>query len=434
MYTDYNQLCKSLYNLKNSNIKKIKLIEENNIVLVKFLFNYNSENVDDIYRSSYLFIFDKYEYKLLYSYYDKVFVNNDSLNDIYFHKMKNTKMNIYELLDGINIFIFYTDRWIVINDKNKNSKMLIEDNILNNISILLNKSFQYNFLLLDSKHKNIIDYSYKFGNNYKYFYHISTKYGNKYLKLDKQPFKSIGIKYLKKLDNFDLLNNNSINYITKTRGLNIQINENNQDKNYIIENEAFKFFSLLKPNNNKYESFLRLYNINLLENHLFFYKENKYIINKKNTNEKYKTIEVLKNSYELIGKELFELFTKVWDLKDCSHKDKKLYNFLPTEYKVILYRIKGVYFKNKQTNKIPYLTYEDIVLNLKKIEYKLIIKFLVARKKVKQNMENNITDSITISFQQIYSKLDRDKLKMLAILTNYLCLNNEKKYKISTEI
>ena len=49
-------------------------------------------------------------------------------------------------------------------------------------------------------------------------------------------------------------------------------------------------------------------------------------------------------------------------------------------------------------------------------------------------MENNITDSISISFQQIYSKLDRDKLKMVAILTNYLCPNNEKKYKTNIEV
>ena len=102
---------------------------------------------------------------------------------------------------------------------------------------------------------------------------------------------------------------------------------------------------------------------------------------------------------------------------------------MPTEYKVVLYRIKGVYFKNRQKNNKPYLTYEDIRQHITKIEYKIIIKLLISRRKVKQNMENNITDDISISFQQIYSKLDREKLKMMAILTNYLCPNNEKKYK-----
>lgn len=435
IYKDYNQLYKNLYNLNDINIKNFKFIEEGNIVLAKSQLNYNSENIQDIYRSSYLFIFDKNEYKLLYSYYDKVYVNNDGLSDIYFYNMYNKKMKIKELLDGINIFIFFKDKWIIMNDKNKNSKKLIKNTILSNILILLNKSFQYNFLLLDSNYKNIIDYSDKFGENYQKIYHISTKCDNKYLEIDKnKPFESLGIKYESTLDNFNILNDKSKKMLPENRGLSIQIYDKDKYKNYIIENEGFRFFSLLKPSKDKYESFIRLYNMDLLDIHLSFYKENKYIVNKKNLNEKYETLEVLKNSYELLSKELFELFIKVWDLKDSSHKDKKLYNFLPTEYKVILYRIKGVYFKNKQENRQPYLTYIDINKNLKNIEYKLIIKLLLSRKKVKQNMENNINDDISISFQQIYSKLDRDKLKMLAIFTNYLCPSNDKKYKTSIEI
>ena len=432
MFKDYSQLYKYLYNLTDVNIKGYKIIEEGENVLIKCKFNYNSENIQDVYRSSYQFIINKNEYKLLYSYSDKVYFNNDGINNLYFYNIKNINMNITELLDGINIFMFYTDKWNIINDKNNKSNDLIKNTIFSNLKYLLNKSYQYNFILLDSNYKNLIDYEYRFGSNYKEIYHISTKYKNEFISLKKEPFRYIGIKYLDKLNDFNSLYKNTEKLLPKVRGLNIIIK--NKNINYLLENESFKFFSLLKPSKNKYESFIKLYNMDLLEFHLSFYKDNKYIFNKKNLNEKYKTLRVIENSYDLLSRELYELFIKVWDLKDSSHKDKKLYNFLPTEYKVVLYRIKGIYFKNKQINRIPYLTYDDIVKYIKNIEYKLIIKLLIVRKKVKQNMENNITDSVSISFQQIYSKLDRDKLKMLAILTNYLCPNNEKQYKTNIEV
>ena len=221
MYKDYDQLYKNLYNLTDINIKRYTFIEEDDNVLIKCNFNYNSENIQDIYRSSYLFIINKNEYKLLYSYYDKVYFNNDGVSNLFFNNIKNTKMNITELLDGINIFIFYTDKWNIINDKNNKSNDLIKDTIFNKLKYLLNKSYQYNFILLDSNYKNIIDYKYRFGSNYKEIYHISTKYKNEFISLKKKPFKYIGIKYLDRLNNFDILYKNNRRLLPKVRGLNI---------------------------------------------------------------------------------------------------------------------------------------------------------------------------------------------------------------------
>ena len=219
-YKDYNQLYKSLYNLNNTNIRRYKFIEEDDIVLIKLELNFNSENIEDLYRSSYLFIIDKTEYKLLYSYYDKVYFNEDGTSDLFFYNIKNDNLIITELLDGINIFMIYTNRWIIINDNKKNTKKLIKNTVLNKINILLNKNYKYHFVLLDNNQKNIIDYSNRYGDNYQKIFHISTKYNNELLSLNKKPFSNIGIEYLDQEENFNLIDNNNL-----IDNINIQIKD-----------------------------------------------------------------------------------------------------------------------------------------------------------------------------------------------------------------
>ena len=89
--------------------------------------------------------------------------------------------------------------------------------------------------------------------------------------------------------------------------------------------------------------------------------------------------------------ELFELFKCLYNLKDCSQKNQNLYDILPLEYKVILYKIRGLYFekkdllsknKNKDSN-FNYKKYNlkiiDIYNLLKKYDMDLFLKLLKAR-------------------------------------------------------
>ena len=106
-------------------------------------------------------------------------------------------------------------------------------------------------------------------------------------------------------------------------------------------------------------------------------------------------------------------------------KDTILYNFLPTEYKVILYRIKGIYFQNRQDGNInlknEYLETNHIFEYLKIIEIELLLKIFLIRRKIKHILEKkNIAISIIESFKDISQKSSKKKQKMIAIFTNYL--------------
>ena len=45
---------------------------------------------------------------------------------------------------------------------------------------------------------------------------------------------------------------------------------------------------------------------------------------------------------------MYELFKYLYDLRDCSHKNNKIYKLLPVEYTIALYRIRGIYYTNKE--------------------------------------------------------------------------------------
>ena len=194
---------------------------------------------------------------------------------------------------------------------------------------------------------------------------------------------------------------------------------------FILDSKSYIFACKLKPDLNKYVSFIHLYQRNLLQNHIKKYSENNIISNTRYPFEEFNTYNLVEKSFLLLSSELFELFKRVWDINDTSHKDSNLYNFLPTEYKVLLYRIKGLYFQNRQDNKISekneYLQENDIFQYLKKIELDLLLKVFFIRRKMKNILENkNIPTNINNSFRDISVNMDKMGLKMIAILTNHL--------------
>ena len=152
---------------------------------------------------------------------------------------------------------------------------------------------------------------------------------------------------------------------------------------------------------------------------------NETIQNSRIPYESYQTVNVLEKSFKVLAYELFELFKLVWNIADTSHRDTQLYNFLPTEYKVLLYRVKGIYFQNRQDDKLSnnneYLDENNIFDYLKIVELDLLLKLFLSRRKIKYILEKkNTLPSINKSFKQITSKINKLDIKMIAILTNYL--------------
>merc|ERR1712065_57089 len=94
-------------------------------------------------------------------------------------------------------------------------------------------------------------------------------------------------------------------------------------------------------------SFIELYQNDMLKRHLEYFPGNSKFDT--SGDEVYDTIGIIDAVFKVQTSELFELFRSLYNLKDCSHKNEELYNILPTEYTIALYRIRGIYYKKKKS-------------------------------------------------------------------------------------
>ena len=409
--------------------KNINIIENDNFMILS-LKNLNKNNLTKLEYNSYFTIISKNPFRLIYYLSDYVYVNDNCINLLCKYKLLNYKFDIYESLNGHMITLFnYKGNWVFISSSsldNDFNKSILSDCI--NLDFLLeniNPNYFYTFSVISNKYNNLVDYTDRFGDKFSRAYHISTKIDNIILDISDAPLAKYGIYYRNKFNDFSILDNEINKNFSSIKGLEVQITVDNSLYTFILDSKSYIFACKLKPDLNKYVSFIHLYQRNLLQNHIKKYSENNIISNTRYPFEEFNTYNLVEKSFLLLSSELFELFKRVWDINDTSHKDSNLYNFLPTEYKVLLYRIKGLYFQNRQDNKISekneYLQENDIFQYLKKIELDLLLKVFFIRRKMKNILENkNIPTNINNSFRDISVNMDKMGLKMIAILTNHL--------------
>jgi hypothetical protein len=417
-------------------LKKILLeynnicIQENDEFIILTIYDNNLSNLTKLEYNSYFTIISKNPFRIINNISDYVYVNDNCINLLCKYKLLNYKFDIYESFSGYTITLFtYKDDWkfMSLTNTNSNANKKLFENIINIDKLLknLNKNYIYTFIIIKKEYNDLVDYSSRFGTNYSRIYHISSKIDNIYLDITNKPLAKYNIFYRNKVNDFTLIDNNYNKHISTIKGLEVQITVDNSLYTFILDSKSYKFSCKLRPNLNKYIGFVHLYQQDLLKNHLIKYIDNNIINNSKFPYEKFNTYDVVNKSFRLLSSELFELFKKVWDINDTSHRDSNLYNFLPTEYKVLLYRIKGIYFQNRQDEKLSikneYLDENDIFEYLKKIELELLLKILFIRRKMKNILEKkNIPLNINNSFKNISLKMNKLDLKLIAILTHYL--------------
>lgn len=231
----------------------------------------------------------------------------------------------------------------------------------------------------------------------------------------------------KLLNNFDLLNkyneNKNLTLPLELEGIIIKLINKTNNKTLLLKlhTNSFKIISKLKPNyNSELKMFIDLYKLELLKEHLIYFPSNININLKYNNNIlEYDTIGIIDALFKVITSELFELFKSLYNLKDCSHKNKELYEKIPNEYKIILYQIRGRYFEKKEelTNlklmneNINYKNYNlkiiDIYNILKNYEINSLFKLILSRNKLlnlnkfKSNISNRC-DSNLLEMTNIY--------------------------------
>ena len=393
--------------------------------------------------------------------------NLEAMNYLLGHN--ENKMKVYECFEGTLMSLFNNNnKWYLSTRRcldskksiwNENShfdlfmEVLKSDNFesLDKLTDSLDESLCYNFVLIHHKNKNIVDYTSKFGENYKKLClaFVRNKKDLKEIDHDKmQDLLPEGLSNIFIPEEFDSLTSfNSQNedfekenvLNCSSEGVIVKLNNENSIDFYLkLQTHPYQFNKAIGLEKNIYKGFVNLYQNGKLadflnkNNNLVNYKK---IVNPLNIQESYDTIGVVDSVFKVCTSELYELFKSLWNLKSGKQlsSDNEFYNILPKEYKTILYGIRGIYFKNKSEvfsdnnnlqNKVKiFIQIKDIYQFIKSIDTDTFEQFLRVRKlmlnwiKVDQQNEN------LKKFSKISEKCDKVHFKLTAIFTNKLFPN-----------
>jgi hypothetical protein len=115
---------------------------------------------------------------------------------------------------------------------------------------------------------------------------------------------------------------------------------------------------------------------NSLHSSLYLYQINKL----------YKSLDLMEinTTIKICASEIMELFKLMWDLQTGNQLENNIYNKLSKEYKYIMFKVKGVYYKNKKLLRI-----NDIYILLKRIPVSYLISLLKSRPGLDEILSSN---------------------------------------------
>lgn len=451
---NFDSLKKKLFELSNN--LNVNTEKDSDLAIISNNFSKNNINKTDLEKECRSVILNKNDLSVVCYTHDNLYYNEDAKNFLLNNDISKTR-RIYECFEGTLLTVYnYENKWRVSTRKclradvsfwssNKTHyDMFLEslDNTFEEFTKCLNKDNYYMFVLVHYDNKNIVDYSYVFKDeNYKKVVHVMTRENDTHMETEdeetnKKLTDNFGVIFPKEYEDFTKLdeenNTETIKLPLKFGGLVIK-NLNNETKKTDIlkfESNSYQMMSVLQPNtNNIYKSFVELYQNDMLKKHLEYFPGNAKMSNPVFDEMPYDTIGIVDATFKVLTSELFELFKLLWDVKDCSHKNKDLYKLLPHEYTTVLYKIRGIYYskkekyinrKNNTENNLN--TYNlrifDIYSLLKNYETKNLLKLIFSRKNLKQKIDENKEDKKFEELRKISLKCDRISLKMIAILTN----------------
>ena len=415
------------------------------LVLINNNFNYNNHLLSDIEKECRSIILDKRTLEIICYTYDDIIYNENAQN--FLIENDHLTKEIYESYEGTQINIYHhDDEWYIstrrcIDSKKSiwnNNKSFYElfldclDDTFDEFISYLNEDNIYSFVIIHHENKNLIDYTYKFGPEYKEIIHIMTRRKNDLYEYDISDASQWGkpcsfknsesYKDFSKLDDYN--KTEKLDYPLDFEGLIIKLYDNSNGKKHILklQSNSYNFFNKIKPNySNIISGFVHLYQNNNLKNHIDFFPSNKYIVHE---NMNYDTIGIIDASFKVFTSELLEMFKYFYNLKNCSHKNSELYEKLPVNYKKVLYKIRGIYYEKKENyinskknktslkfNMFYCLRISDIYNLLKEYNTNELFKLFRDRQII------NSPDSLFCKlFLQFSKRCDNKLLKMINIL------------------
>lgn len=439
-----------------------KIFPEENLLLIYTKFENSNSIQTDLKNECRSLIIDTEEKKIVSYTCNTPICNLEAMNYLLGHN--ELSMEIFKCYEGTLMSLFYKDKWFLSTRRcldsktsvwNKNShydlfmEVLKEDgyNNLDDFTKLLDKNYCYNFILIHHNNKNIVDYTKKFGENYKKLCLAFVRNREDLTEIEFSNLSDIleidnlnNIFIAEKLNSLEEYNT-KINVETddmsycKEEGVIIKIkNENNINTYLKLQTYPYQFNLAIGLEKNIFKGFINLYQNDKLAKYL---KSNENLINFKkivnplNTLESFDTIGIVDSVFKVLTSELYELFKLLWNLKSGKKMDNDIYNILPKEYKSLLYGIRGIYFKNKTTNytnennklKSNNLQIKDIYKYLKNVNTDIIEQYMHTRKLMLNWVKLEPLNEDLVKFSKISDKCDKVHFKLIAIFTNKLFPN-----------
>jgi hypothetical protein len=297
-----------------------------------------------------------------------------TMNELYtedekvMNMMKEKPYKLYECLEGTLLSVYYfNDKWNVstrrcldANDSfwlsDKSHYDLFLECISNELFDKLNKDNCYYFVLQHYLNKGVVDYSKRFGSEYKRaILLMSTCRTNGFQEVNhEKDFEKYGVIYQEELTDLSLLDNeiDTDNLLDGVQYEGILVKILDTPNKYLrLPTQRYTKKSLVIPNaQNKYVSYIKLYQNGTLKDHFKYFPENEKIQHPTKL-QSFDTIGVVDGCIQTLVKELYNLFFMMYDMRYGEQKNKNLYELLPKGYHDILYELKGIFYRKRLEQK-----------------------------------------------------------------------------------
>jgi len=258
----------------------------------------------------------------------------------------------------------------------------------------LDTTHSYYFVLLHHQNKHLIDYSYCFGDNYKKLCLVSVKDNL----MNELEMYNLNLTFLspnvflptlyETLEPFNIACS-TMDFKTAPldEGVVCRVWDNNMNRYKLIKLQQpnYIYNSLLRQTNGEFKASLFLYQCNKLSS----------------VGSDSRLVLPISSTFKVCTSELFELFKLCWSLKTGKHLDTQVYEKLPSEYKTLLYGLRGLYFRNKFSDKglqnLPWLKISDIYNFLKETQPDVFISFLEARNKFRAHLSSHPEELVQVN-------------------------------------
>jgi hypothetical protein len=339
---------------------------------------------------------------------------------------QDCEKKISKCYEGTIISVFWHNKWFISTRKclnaqdsvwlNKSFYQMFEETILQDFNTvdeffnLLNKDYNYHFVLVHWENKNIVDYTEELGEKYKKLAVALVR--DKEMKVVESDIPNLdnlkSVFLPKEYDNLEMLDE-QIDYMSKpkTEGVIVKVKNNDDVLIIKLQTNHYQFYRSMGLEQHLYKGFLNLYQkdklLSFFENNEYNFKYSK-LINPNNNSQTYDLVGVIDGVFRVLTQELLVLYNNLYE--NNNKKPNNFYNKLPAVYKNMIYKLRGIYIKKKELN------VKNVYNLLKSVETDIIYSLLRNRKMMMNY--NKIKEQL---FPDLSKEVQKIHLKLCAIYT-----------------